>query len=182
MREPEGRHPSMARVLGLQIPLPPLPVQEEIVRILDSFTGLISELEAELAARRKQYEQYRDRLLSCEKIKSDRTTLENVAEYNTRRISISNITLENYVSVETLRQNRQGRILATEIPSGQQFIGFDVGDILLGNIRPYLKKIWFADCNGGTNGDVLVVRITKFDDVVPRFLYHVIFNPNKTII
>lgn len=45
------------------IPLPPLAVQKEIVRILDGFTGLIDELEVELAARRKQYEQYRDRIL-----------------------------------------------------------------------------------------------------------------------
>lgn len=46
------------------IPIPTLPIQKEIVRILDGFTGLIEELEAELAARRKQYEQYRDKLLA----------------------------------------------------------------------------------------------------------------------
>ena len=48
----------------IQIPVPPLPVQEEIVRILDSFTSLTAELTAELTARRKQYEYYRDALLS----------------------------------------------------------------------------------------------------------------------
>ena len=50
-----------------QIPVPPLPVQEEIVRILDSFTELTAELSAELTAeltaRKKQYEYYRDKLL-----------------------------------------------------------------------------------------------------------------------
>ncbi len=46
------------------IPVPPLPVQEEIVRILDTFTSLTAELTAELTARRKQYEYYRDSLLS----------------------------------------------------------------------------------------------------------------------
>jgi type I restriction enzyme S subunit len=51
---------SMKKVL---IPLPPLPIQQEIVRILDSFTDLIKELNAELDARRKQYESYRDLLL-----------------------------------------------------------------------------------------------------------------------
>lgn len=58
------KHPDMAKVLDLQIPVPPLPVQEEIVRILDSFTELTVELAAELAARKKQYEYYRDKLLS----------------------------------------------------------------------------------------------------------------------
>ncbi len=48
----------------LVIPIPPLPVQEEIVRILDKFTQLEAELEAELEAREKQYEYYRDSLLT----------------------------------------------------------------------------------------------------------------------
>jgi type I restriction enzyme S subunit len=47
-----------------KIPVPPLPVQEEIVRILDTFTALEAELEAELSARRKQYEFYREQLLT----------------------------------------------------------------------------------------------------------------------
>ena len=47
----------------LQIPLPALPVQREIVQILDSFTLYSAELTAELTARRKQYEFYRDKLL-----------------------------------------------------------------------------------------------------------------------
>jgi len=47
-----------------EIPVPPLPVQEEIVRILDAFTAYTAELQAELQARRKQYDYYRNRLLS----------------------------------------------------------------------------------------------------------------------
>ena len=54
------KHPNMNDVLNVVIPLPPLPVQEEIVRILDKFT----ELTAELTARKQQYEYYRDDLLS----------------------------------------------------------------------------------------------------------------------
>lgn len=53
---------------NFQIPVPPLPVQEEIVRILDKFTSLTAELTAELTARRKQYEYYRDALLSFGKV------------------------------------------------------------------------------------------------------------------
>lgn len=47
-----------------EIPVPPLEIQNEIVRILDNFTELEEELEEELEARRKQYEYYRDSLLS----------------------------------------------------------------------------------------------------------------------
>ena len=56
------QHPSMRAVLSLPIPVPPIEVQEEIVRILDKFT----ELTAELTARKKQYEYYRDQVLSAQ--------------------------------------------------------------------------------------------------------------------
>lgn len=55
---------SKKQVEQFRIPLPPLPVQQEIVRILDNFTELTAELTAELAARQKQYEYYRDKLLT----------------------------------------------------------------------------------------------------------------------
>lgn len=48
----------------LEIPVPPLPVQEEIVRVLDTFTELQAELQAELQKRKQQYNYYRDFLLS----------------------------------------------------------------------------------------------------------------------
>lgn len=48
----------------IEIPLPPIEVQAEIVRILDKFTSLEAELEAELDCRKRQYEYYRDKLLS----------------------------------------------------------------------------------------------------------------------
>ena len=54
------KHPEMAKVLDLEIPVPPLPVQEEIVRILDTFT----ELQAELQKRKEQHKYYREGLLT----------------------------------------------------------------------------------------------------------------------
>lgn len=58
---------SKKKVANIAIPLPPMEVQSEIVRILDKFTAIEAELEAELEARKKQYEHYRDRLLSFDK-------------------------------------------------------------------------------------------------------------------
>ena len=54
----------MKKFLKFKFPVPPLEVQREIVRILDNFTFLTTELAAELAARQKQYEYYRDLLLT----------------------------------------------------------------------------------------------------------------------
>jgi type I restriction enzyme S subunit len=50
--------------IQIPIPIPPLAIQQEIVKILDTFTTLEAELEAELNARRKQYEYYRGKLLT----------------------------------------------------------------------------------------------------------------------
>ena len=63
-----GAQPNLSSVKMMEfiIPIPPLPVQEEIVRILDKFTSLTAELTAELTARKKQYEYYRDSLLTRE--------------------------------------------------------------------------------------------------------------------
>lgn len=82
----------------IEIPLPPIEVQTEIVRILDKFTSLEAELEAELDCRKRQYEYYRDKLLSfdneggqevewkkmsevCKNICSGGTPLTSKAEY-----------------------------------------------------------------------------------------------------
>ena len=56
------------KLAGVEIPVPPLPVQEEIVRILDNFTELQAELQAELQKRLQQYNYYRDKLLSFNNI------------------------------------------------------------------------------------------------------------------
>ncbi|MGP5507386.1 restriction endonuclease subunit S [Corynebacterium flavescens] len=58
------KHPNMAKVLDWPIPVPPIEVQQEIVRILDNFTALEAELEAELEARKSQYDYYLKELLS----------------------------------------------------------------------------------------------------------------------
>ena len=59
---------SRSAVEKIEIPLPPIEVQNEIVRILDKFDSLAAELQAELQARQKQYEYYRDKLLTFTKI------------------------------------------------------------------------------------------------------------------
>ena len=59
---------TLPRWKSIQIPLPPLAVQQEIVRILDKFTQLEAELEAELDCRKRQYEYYRNKLLTFSEI------------------------------------------------------------------------------------------------------------------
>ena len=71
-------------------------------------------------------------------------------------------------------QNKAGKKLSEHIPTDGNAVGFAMGDILIGNIRPYLKKIWYADCKGGTNGDVLVIRGISQGIIYSQYLYHVL--------
>ena len=65
-------------VKKIKVPIPPLYVQEEIVRILDKFTTLEAELEAELDCRKRQYEYYRNQLLSFDMLKRGGQKLNSV--------------------------------------------------------------------------------------------------------
>lgn len=70
----------------IHVPIPPLPVQEEIVRILDSFSSLEAELEAELEARRKQYAYYRDELLTFDRERVLVITVGELCDINRGRV------------------------------------------------------------------------------------------------
>ncbi|ENW0203777.1 restriction endonuclease subunit S [Neisseria gonorrhoeae] len=174
-----------------KIPIPSLETQQKIVKILDKFTELEATLEAtleaELALRKRQYRYYRDLLLDfdnqigggiadgyqCRLKNVVWKTLGEVAEYSKNRICSDKLNEHNYVGVDNLLQNREGKKLSGYVPSEGKMTEYIVNDILIGNIRPYLKKIWQADCTGGTNGDVLVIRVTD-EKVNPKYLYQVL--------
>lgn len=65
-------------VENVEIPVPPLPVQEEIVRILDNFTELQAELQAELQKRKQQYNYYLDNLLNFNRGGANRSKMNEV--------------------------------------------------------------------------------------------------------
>lgn len=168
-------------ILKIKIPIPPLEVQKEIVRILDRFTELEAELEveleAELKARRIQYEYYRDNLLLFKNsIDVKWMKLGAIAIYSNTRIDAKIMTAETYVGVDNLLQNRMGKTFATYIPTDGTVISYQTNDILIGNIRPYLKKIWLATNNGGTNGDVLTIKIEDECKaiIMPKYLYFIL--------
>ena len=107
------------------------------------------------------------RLLSAEVKYSP---LRDLAEYCKIRISASLVDKTTYVGVDSLLPNKGGKTDSEHVPKEGDVIAYHAGDILIGNIRPYLKKIWLADIDGGTNGDVLVISIKKAEQIVPPTL------------
>lgn len=185
-----------------KIPVPSLEIQSRIVHVLDNFDSVCNDLNIglpkEIELRQKQYEYFREKLLTfvaegeytesrVEEWENSaiikllqwvfgpiRVELGAVAEYSKKRISVTELTPETYVGVDNLLQDRKGKTVATFLPNQGSVTTYNQGDILIGNIRPYLKKIWFSNQVGGTSGDVLTIQnsITAFME--NKYLYYIL--------
>ena len=87
------------------------------------------------------------------------------------RIETSCLDLTSYISTENMLPEKAGVTLSSGVPSGNA-IKFRNEDILISNIRPYFKKIWRADRDGGCSADVICLRAS--DVVEPLFLYYLL--------
>ncbi len=84
-----------------------------------------------------------------------------VAEFVSERMPIGQLKLSNYVSTENILSNYEGVAVASKLPSSGSATRFKACDVLVSNIRPYLKKAWFASKDGGASKDVIVIRSKK---------------------
>ncbi|WP_295862811.1 restriction endonuclease subunit S [uncultured Neisseria sp.] len=102
------------------------------------------------------------------------SALKNYATYVNNKIDVCEISLNQYISTDNILQNKQGIECAASLPiQGGKVTAFKKGDILLANIRPYLKKIWYAQFDGGCSADVLAIRANaKIDS---HFLFYALF-------
>ena len=98
-------------------------------------------------------------------------SLKDVADFQKERISSELLDESTYISTENILQNFQGVQSAISIPANTNVVAYKKNDILLSNIRPYLKKVWFSDKIGGCSADVFVLRSKTCE---PEFLYNVI--------
>ena len=101
----------------------------------------------------------------------EETTLKEVADFQKDRVSTELLNKSTYISTENIQQNFGGIQLANTVPTNANVIAYNKNDILLSNIRPYLKKVWLADRNGGCSADVFVLRSRCCEQ---SFLYNVI--------
>ena len=97
--------------------------------------------------------------------------LGEVAEYISEKINSSILERKNYISTENMLPNNNGITLASSIPINTKVNKFQEEDILISNIRTYLKKIWKATFNGGSSNDVLIIRKTK-NNILSKYIYY----------
>lgn len=100
--------------------------------------------------------------------------LKDVVSYSKERGSREELVLETYITTDNLLQNKSGVTVANSLPvNGDTFPKYKKNEILISNIRPYLKKIWFSDRKGICSADVLTFSVnTDFD---PKFVYYNLF-------
>lgn len=98
--------------------------------------------------------------------------LNSLCFYAKERVAVAGLSAGDYISTENMLPHRGGVAAAESLPPAGQTQGFRKGDVLVSNIRPYFKKIWLADRDGGCSGDVLVFRAKDTCD--SRFLYCVL--------
>ncbi len=90
------------------------------------------------------------------------------------KIAIEKLSAETYISTENMLPNFAGVSTASQLPQTGNFTKFKAGDILVSNIRPYLKKVWRSNKTGGASNDVIVFRSNS--DVDSNFLEFILKN------
>ena len=97
--------------------------------------------------------------------------LYKICDYVSERVAASTLSEYNYISTENMLPNKGGITKSSNIPSGN-VIAYSNEDVLISNIRPYFKKIWQANIDGGCSADVLCVRAKE--TIYPRYLYYLL--------
>lgn len=149
------------------IPLPPREIQEKIVTEMERtdaeeqiVNGRMEEVYSDISAiiGRSYHES------------ADLVKLRRIATYAQERVDAQNLDEDTYVGVDNLVPDVGGKRPSNFVPTSGTVIAYHPGNILLSNIRPYLKKAWLADNHGGSSGDVLVL-VVDTEMAIPEYVF-----------
>ncbi len=102
----------------------------------------------------------------------DKKRLDEVARFVNDRLPLEKLSVTNYISTENILSNFRGITISAKLPTTTTATKFKANDILISNIRPYLKKIWLSNKDGGASNDVIVLR--NKETIVTNFLSSVL--------
>ena len=139
----------------LDINLPPIDVQERIA-------GIVLSIQSKIEANTKLNGYLAEQ---CEGIAEHQTgdvvALASLCGLASERVDCREADIATYVSTESLLPAKMGKQTASSLPQAGKVTVYKAGDTLVSNIRPYFKKIWYADRSGTCSGDVLVFRANQ---------------------
>ena len=176
-KQDHSRH-WISKYSKLKIPIPPLKIQQEIVAILDNFTQLTAELEAELEARKKQYEYYRNELLTFEERERLEWLLLSEVTMNTKNIKWKD-TNDSYQYIDLSSVDRDTHFITTTVeissenaPSRAQKI-VQKDDIIFATTRPTLQRyVIIGDDYDGQIASTGYCVLRSKGIVLPKWIYY----------
>ncbi len=152
----------------IKIPIPPIDLQKQIVDEIDGIDKSVSDA----MKRIDEYETDIEGLLSS--LNYADSTLNTIAPFATKSIKYSDIESETYITTDNMLQNKLGVFPFEGVANISSITEYKPKDILISNIRPYLKKIWFANKEGGCSKDVLVLRSADTSKYLPKYIFYMI--------
>jgi type I restriction enzyme S subunit len=158
----------------IKIAIPSLPEQQKIAATLSALDALIATQGTKLAALqahtrglmqelfpaegekvpKRRFPEFRN----AEEWEESQLDAEGIAAFVNDKVSLRGLKPGSYVSTENLLPSYGGVVPATSLPASGSFTKFQKNDILVSNIRPYLRKIWRATMDGAASNDVIVIR------------------------
>lgn len=104
----------------------------------------------------------------------DMDALGVVANFVNEKVPLERVALENYISTENILPGYGGVARASKLPTTGSVTRYRPNDTLVSNIRPYLKKVWVADKEGGASNDVIVIRAKQ--SLLPEYFSYLLKN------
>ena len=152
----------------IKIPVPPIAVQKQIVEEIAKVDTSVSDA----MQRIDKYESDIENLLSS--LNNADSTLNTIAPFATKSIKYGDIESETYITTDNMLQNKLGVLPFEGVANISSITEYKPEDILISNIRPYLKKIWLADKEGGCSKDVLVLRSADTSKYLPKYILYML--------
>ncbi len=151
---------------NIKIPLPPLDIQQKIVAEIEQYEKKEQRLQADIYNVRAGIATIIEKCRN----KAGRVKLHTVASYSKEKIDAKRLNKDTYVGVDNLLPNLGGKRMSEFRPTTRTVTAYHPKNILLSNIRPYLKKAWLADNHGGASGDVLVLVVDE-GQALPEYVF-----------
>lgn len=160
---------NLSKSIGrIKIPVPPIDVQKQIVEGI----GKVDKSVSDSMLRIDKCESDIESLLSS--LKFADSTLNAIAPFAAKSIKYGDIESETYITTDNMLQNKLGVLPFEGVANISSITEYKPKDILISNIRPYLKKIWFADKDGGCSKDVLVLRSADANKYLPKYIFYML--------
>ena len=167
------QHISLKTMRNYVFTCPPLDEQKRFASILSSLDDKIDLLNCETVTLEAMAETlFRQWFIEEAKEDWEEGKLGDICEYVKEKADIAKIDRNTYVTTENMCSNKQGVVPPSSVPENIKVTIYSPDDILLSNIRPYFKKLWLSDRNGGCSNDVLCIRSKS--EVFKYFVYYTI--------